>query len=89
LVREVLVALADVRDFPPARYLWNASHPDVPIHCFFRMRREPVFRILSLEARAGEFRVVIEHGAAAKGKGTRQAFLLARNEHWKLTARIA
>ncbi len=89
LVREVLVALADVRDFPPTRYLWNASHPDVPIHCFFRMRREPVFRILSLEARAGEFRVVVEYGAAAKGKGTRQAFLLARNEDWKLKARIA
>ncbi|HEY1120314.1 MAG TPA: hypothetical protein VGE67_01885, partial [Haloferula sp.] len=46
VVREVLVAIAEVPDFPPARYLWNAGHADVPLHCFFRMRRDPVFRIL-------------------------------------------
>ena len=54
LLRELLVALADVADFPPARYLWNAGHPDVPLHCFLRMRREPVFRILtSINERKG------------------------------------
>ena len=86
VLREVLVALADVPDFPPARYLWNAAHPDVPLHCFFRMRREPVFRILSLEAKAGEFRVLTEHGEAARRKGLRRTFLLKRDDHWKLKA---
>ena len=86
LLREVLGALADVPEFPPVRHLWNATHPDVPLHCFLRMRREPVFRILSLQAGSGEIRVVIEHGQASKGKGTRQTFQLKRDDHWKLKA---
>lgn len=86
LLREVLSALADVPEFPPARYLWNAVHPDVPLHCFLRMRREPVFRILSFEVLAGFIRVVVEHGEAAKGKGTRQTFALKRDPLWKLKA---
>lgn len=86
VLREVLVALADVPDFPPARYLWNAAHPDVPLHCFFRIRREPVFRILNVEAKSGEFRVLVEHGEAAKGKGIRRSFHLKRDLNWKLVA---
>ncbi len=88
LLREVLVALADVADFPPVRNLWNASHPDVPLHCFLRIRREPVFRILSIEARSGEFVVLVEHGLAAKGKAERKMFLLKRDERWKLRAMV-
>ncbi|MES2658920.1 MAG: hypothetical protein V4689_09895 [Verrucomicrobiota bacterium] len=86
LLREVLVALAEVPDFPPVRNLWNAGHPDVPLHCFLRIRREPVFRILSLESKAGEIRVLIEHGEAARGKGTKREFLLKRDDSWKLRA---
>lgn len=86
VLREVLIALSNVPDFPPAGYLWNAVHPDVPLYCFFRMRREPVFRILSVEAKAGGFRVLVEHGAAAKGKGARCGFLLKRDEKWQLVA---
>jgi hypothetical protein len=86
LLREVLVALSEVPDFPPVRNLWNASHPDVPLHCFLRIRREPVFRILNLELKAGEVRILIEHGKAAKGKGTRCSFLLTRDVSWKLRA---
>lgn len=44
-VRHILAALSRIPDFEPAHLLWNALHPDVPIHCFFRMRREPIFRI--------------------------------------------
>ena len=84
LLREVLGALADIPEFPPVRHLWNAAHPDVPLHCFLRIRREPVFRILSLQALSGEIRLVIEHGQAARGKGTRRRFTLKRNDHWKL-----
>lgn len=86
LLREVLVALADVPDFPPVKYLWNASHPDVPLHCFLRIRREPVFRILRIEAKGGEFLVLVEHGLAAKGKGERKSFLLKRDAGWRLRA---
>ena len=86
LLREVLMALSEVQDFPPARYLWNSSHVDVPLHCFFRMRREPVFRIVSLESKSGEVTVVTEYGEAAKGKGTRRTFFLRRDPQWQLKA---
>lgn len=86
LLREVLTALGEVPDFPPVRSLWNASHPDVPLHCFLRIRREPVFRVLSIEPKGGEFVVLIEHGEAARGKGTRRSFLLRRDSAWKLKA---
>lgn len=87
VVREVLVAIAEVPDFPPARYLWNAGHADVPLHCFFRMRRDPVFRILSLEMKSGEIRVMVEYGDAAKNKH-RKTLLLSRDEEWKLRATL-
>jgi hypothetical protein len=86
LLREVLGALADLPEFPPVRHLWNSAHPDVPLHCFFRIRREPVFRILSIAARADGFQVMIEHGEAARGKATRQGFILKRDDQWRLKA---
>ena len=84
LVREILVALAEVSDFPPSRYLWNASHPDVPLHCYFRMRREPVFRVVGIKSNGGEFEVEVEHGSPGRGKGTKRRFLLKRDESWHL-----
>lgn len=89
LVREVLVALSDVPDFPPARYLWNASHPDVPLHCFLRMRREPVFRIVQLGRRGDVVDVTVEHGAAGRGSGTRRRFVLRRDDRWRLVVDTA
>lgn len=86
LMREVLGALADIPEFPPVRHLWNSAHSDVPLHCFFRIRREPVFRILSISARPDGFQVMIEHGEAARGKGTRRSFILKRDGHWRLKA---
>lgn len=86
VVREILSALGEVPEFPPARLLWNASHPDVPLHCFLRIRREPVFRVLRIDPKPGEFRVLVEFGEAAKGKGTRQEFLLKRTTYWKMIA---
>ena len=53
VVREVLAALAEVPDFPPAHLLWNAEHRDVPLHCFLRMRTEPVFRVLRCRSAPG------------------------------------
>jgi len=86
LIREVLIALAEVKDFPPSKYLWNAGHLDVPLHCFLRMRREPVFRILDLAVHSGQIKVITEFGAAAKASGTRRTFLLKRDERWTLIA---
>jgi hypothetical protein len=84
LVREVLVALSELVDFPPARHLWNADHPDVPLHCFLRIRREPVFRILQLSRRDELLDLKIEHGNAKRGRGTRDTFILRRDERWRL-----
>ena len=84
LFREILVALAERTDFPPARYLWNASHPDLPLHCFLRIRREPVFRISSIQQQGQEVAVTVEHGSAGRGKATLRKFLLRRDELFKL-----
>jgi hypothetical protein len=86
LIREILGALGELPDFPPVRHLWNVSHPDVPLHCFLRIRREPVFRILSIAPRSDGFQVVLEHGEAKRGKTTRQEFLLKRDDRWHLKA---
>jgi len=89
LVREILIALAGVPDFPPARHLWNATHPDVPLYCFFRMRREPVFRILNIVHQANIVELLVEHGDAGRGQGTRQSFILKRDERWRLQVDVA
>lgn len=89
LVREILVALAEVPDFPPARYLWNAAHPDVPLHCFLRMRREPVFRILNIDQRSDVIELLAEYGDGGRGRGTRRLFVLKRDDLWCLRAEAA
>ncbi len=88
LLREVLTALGELPDFPAVRHLWNAAQPDVPLHCFLRIQREPIFRIHSLESKADGIHLVIEHGKAARGKGTRQKFLLKRDARWKMKAEV-
>jgi hypothetical protein len=88
LLREVLMALAELEDFPPARYLWNASHPDVPLHCFLRMRREPVFRIVQLGQRADAVQVTVEYGDEIQGKLRRANFLLKRDRGWHLRVEL-
>lgn len=89
LLRELLVALSEVPDFPPAGHLWNAAHPDVPLHCFLRIRRVPVFRILHLDHRPDSIEVLVEHGEAGRGRGTRRMFVFKRDEHWRLRAEAA
>ncbi|MGE9266921.1 MAG: hypothetical protein ACQKBY_02395 [Verrucomicrobiales bacterium] len=80
-VRETLVALSELEDFEPALLLWNADHWDVPLHCFIRLKREPVFRLTKLRVRSREVRAEFEYGAAKRGKATRERVLLKRN--WK------
>lgn len=59
-IREILTALSEATDFPLAKYLWNAPHSDVPLHCFFRMRREPLFQILSIREEADVTEIHVE-----------------------------
>ena len=87
LLREVLVALSDAPNFPPASYLWNAVHPDIPLHCFLRMRREPVFRILSIKPQGKELVVDVEYGSAGRGKATRRTLILERDGFWRMKVR--
>lgn len=84
LLREVLHALSLVPDFPPARFLWNATHPDVPLHCFLRMRKEPVFRVEALGTKGELISVEVHYGSAEKGRATMRIFTLKRGPDWKL-----
>jgi hypothetical protein len=49
LMREILCALMDEERFSPARWLWNAAHPHIPLHCFFRTRGTPVLRFVEMK----------------------------------------
>lgn len=88
LIRESLIAMAALPDFPPAKYLWNASHPDVPLYCFLRMRREPVFRIRTIRASGKAYEMMIEHGSSVKTLTQRCRMILERDERWIMRARL-
>jgi hypothetical protein len=75
-IRAIFAALAEIPDFLPAQWLWNAHHPDVPLFCFLRLRREPVFRLIRVENEAGAVTVVIEYGATDPHEVTRESFVL-------------
>jgi len=81
-VREALSSLSEVDDFPPSRWVWNAAHRDVPLHCFVRSRHEPVFRILQLTAEPSVVRLAIEHGPLAAL--VREQFVLRRERSGRL-----
>lgn len=81
-IREVLVALSEADGFPLAKYIWNAAHPDVPLHCFFRIRREPVFQILAMRT---EGNTVVVNLEILRPKN-RQTVTLTRDSRWQLSA---
>jgi hypothetical protein len=80
-IREVLMALSEAPDFPLAKYLWNASHPDIPLHCFFRVRKEPVFQILSMQAVGDTVEVHLEIYQSRN----RERITLTRDARWQLS----
>jgi hypothetical protein len=43
---------------------------------------------MTLECRADDIELVLEHGAAGRGMATRLRFILKRDFRWQLTARI-
>ena len=66
ILREVLIALGEIPGFPPAQLLWNASHTQIPLHCFIRMRQEPVFRIVKMDVSPMKITVRVEYGENSK-----------------------
>jgi hypothetical protein len=87
LVREVLAALGDVEGFPAARWLWNAMHADVPLHCFLRMRREPVFRLLGWAGGGGGGVGGVVLGVAGGEGLVKRVFEMERDAGWRLRVR--
>ncbi len=84
LLRECLVALSEVPDFPVGGYLWNASHEDVPLHCFMRMKRRPRFRIVVIATGAGgRVFCTTEHDCEEAGR-VRVQWKLSRDHAWRL-----
>lgn len=84
LIREVLLALAEVEDFPPAKWLWNAMHPHVPLHVFFRSRRPPLFRFSAFEAAPQRVRLVVEHSGKGETEASTTQFVLRRDRSQRL-----
>lgn len=78
-VREILLALSEVPNFPPAQFLWNADRAEVPLYCFLRSRREPIFQVLRIVSAPFVLTVTVEHGSAKKGAATREQFMLERD----------
>jgi hypothetical protein len=65
--------------FPPAQILWNAGHADVPLHCFIRSRKEPVFRVKRLALKPMRVEIDVEYGANKKTETTRETISFQRN----------
>lgn len=85
LVREILVALSEVPDFPLAGWLWNADRPHMPLYCFLRSRREPVFRVLRISTAPFIVAVSVEFGSVRKSEAMRERFSFERDRLGRLS----
>jgi hypothetical protein len=83
-VREVFHALGQMDDFLPAALLWNASHFHVPIHCFIRCRRAPVFRVKKMESTAVSATLWVEYNEYEGQELIKEKIHLERNRKWIL-----
>lgn len=84
LIREMLQALSEVEDFSPARWLWNAAHPHIPLHAFFRSKRLPVFRVVAMEAMPQVITVTVEYGTPGMDGVVREQIRLVRDRRGRL-----
>lgn len=80
-LRELLLALSEMPDFLPAGFLWNINHWDLPLHCFIRNKRAPVFRIKEVFVKSSRAMMLIEHGSAKKKETQREKIHFER--HWR------
>lgn len=83
-VREVFHALSELEDFFPAGLLWNASHFHVPLHCFIRMQRAPLFRVKKMSSTPSSVTLEIEYSQHSNDLRHRETFHLVRNRRWLL-----
>lgn len=84
LIREALQALSELEDFPPARWLWNAAHPHIPLHAFFRIRRKPIFRVTHLEALPQWVTVSLEYSLSGSAEIIQESIRLRRDRRGRL-----
>lgn len=84
LIREIFVALSEIPDFPLASWLWNADRTQLPLYCFLRSRREPLFRIIRIESAPFLLCAQIEHGYGTKSELQRERFFLERDRSGQL-----
>lgn len=84
LVREVFSAMGEIAGFPPAHLLWNASHRQMPLHCFIRMKHEPVFRVVKMDVTPMKVTVHVEYGEDAGDKMTKEIIVLHRTPRLNL-----
>lgn len=83
-VREVFHVLSEIEDFFPASLLWNASHFHVPLHCFIRMQRAPLFRVKKMTSTATSVTIEIHYSRHANDMLQQETFHLVRNRRWLL-----
>ena len=79
IVREVMLALSEIPGFAPGRWLWNADHADVPLHCFLRSRRAPLFRVMKITSAPFVLTALIEHSDSRKEQLHREHFTFERD----------
>ena len=79
-IRRALITLSRAENFPPGRFLWNAAHWEIPLHCFLRTARPPVFRIVRFGTRDGLRHLVVEYSTGGTNARRRDAFHLARDD---------
>lgn len=80
-VRELCFALSELPDFLPAAFLWNVNHWDLPLHCFLRHKREPLFIIEEAFIRSSRAMLLVEHGSGQKANRIRERIHFER--HWR------
>lgn len=83
-VREVFQALGELENFPPAGLLWNASHTHIPLHCFLRTKRAPLFRVKKMNTSAVSATVWVEYNEDEGKQVVTEKFHLVRNRRWIL-----
>lgn len=83
-MREVFHALSEMDDFFPAGLLWNASHFHVPLHCFIRSKRAPIFRVKKMDSDASSATLWVEYKEEDGDEIIQEKIHLLRNRRWVL-----
>ncbi len=83
-VREVFHTLGELEDFPPSALLWNAAHTHVPLHCFIRTKRAPLFRVKKMNATPVSVTIWLEYNDSEGREIVAERLHLVRNRRWIL-----